>query len=245
MKRRGKNAKLSLVIPTKDRYEILIETIPILSKQGFYEIILVDSSNALEAAKNKKLCEKLSIRYYHFVGNREEARNFGVKKAKGDWVYIFDDDIVLDKFNWKIFNEVAKGDYDFIHTKGACYVWIFRRNFFLKIGGYDPKLCYGDDYDITVRAYENGKPARSQLIKIGGSVRGTLKMRWMGTLYYSMTMLTFFRKYPTLKNALSIPYRPVFFLTKLAQKRTKENLIKFMLTTLGVLLSPFYYIKNL
>jgi hypothetical protein len=59
-----------------------------------------------------------------------------------------------------------------------------------------------------------------------------------------MTMLTFFAKYPTFRTALSIPYRSVFFLQKLVQNRTKENLIKLMLTTLGTLLSPAYHIKH-
>jgi len=232
-----------VVIPTMDRYEILKETLPKLCRHGFYEIIVVDSSGPVDAFKNRKLCEKLRVRYYHFVGNREEARNFGVEKARGEWVYIFDDDGNLEEFNWRVFNDVASRSYDFIYRKG-CYVWIFRRDFFLKIGGYDPNLCYGDDYDITVRAFKCGKGARiTNLTKFGVPVQGSLKMRWKGTLYYGMSMLSFFAKYPTLKHALSVPYRPVFFLKKFFQERTWENLIKFGLTTLGVILSLFYYLK--
>jgi len=237
--------KLSLIIPTMDRHDILKETLPILFKHGFHEIIVVDSSGTEDTLKNMELCKKFHAKYYHFIGNREEARNFGVQKAKSEWVYIFDDDILLQKFNWKLFEEITTKDYDFIHAKGGSYVWIFRRDFFLRIGGYDPNLCYGDDYDITVRAFKHGKAAYiTNIGKFGTPITGTLKMRWKGALYYSMTMLTFFAKYPTFRIALSIPYRPAFFLQKLVQNRTRENLTKFMLTTLGTLLSPLYHIKH-
>jgi len=165
--------KLSLIIPSMDRYGILKRTIPVLSRHSFYEIIVVDSSGAVDARKNKELCDKLHVKYYHFIGNREEAINFGAKKAKGEWIYIFDDDIVLEDFNLKIFEETVSKDYDFIHGREGSYVWVFRRDFFLRIGGYDSNLCYGDDYDITVRAYRHGRGARvANLTKIGIPVKG-------------------------------------------------------------------------
>ena len=43
---------------------------------------------------------------------------------------------------------------------------------------------------------------------------------------------------------LSISYRPVFFLQKLIRNKTEENLIKFTLNVLGIILSPFYYLEH-
>ncbi|MHA1410656.1 MAG: glycosyltransferase family 2 protein [Candidatus Odinarchaeia archaeon] len=236
--------KLSLIIPTMNRYEILSKTLPILAERGFDEIIVVDSSGRKDAEKNKKLCQKLNVCYHWFTGNREEARNFGVKKAKGNWIYIFDDDLVLLKFNWELFEEIASKKYDFIQPKTNRCVWIFRKDFFIKIGGYDPNLCYEDDYDITFRAYKNGRGIRVDgLTESGKPIRGNLKTRWRGALIYSMSMGSFFVKYPTLRRALSIPYRPIVFLREFFKQRTKENFTKFMLTMFGVLLSPIYYLK--
>jgi hypothetical protein len=31
--------------------------------------------------------KKFHAKYYHFIGNREEARNFGIEKAKDEWIY--------------------------------------------------------------------------------------------------------------------------------------------------------------
>lgn len=241
--KKGLPVKLSVIVPTVDRYEILKESLPLLLKQDFYEIIVVDSSGTIDAHRNRELCQRLGAKYYHKVGNREVARNFGANKAEGDWIYIFDDDVKLLNFDAKTFEEIASKDFDFIHSIGHL-VWLFRKNFFRKIGGYNTKLCYGDDYDITYRAHKHGKGAHvSRLGKFGTPIKGKLKMRWKGIFYYGLTIFTLFKKYPSLKRALSIPHRVVFYWKKFMWKRTKEALVRFALTLIGVLLSPLYHLK--
>jgi glycosyltransferase involved in cell wall biosynthesis len=224
-----------------DRFEILKQTLPSVATQGFHEIIVVDSSKA-EANKIRELCRSLGVKYYHRVCNREEARNFGVEKASGDWVYILDDDCFIESFNLKKFERLA-GTFDFIIDSPQGYAWIFRKSFFSKIGGYDVKLCYGDDYDITARAFEHGIGGLAKL-GAGYHVKGELKMRWKGIFYYGLTMLTFWRKYPrrtqALNSPLSIPYRAFVFFRDFIHLRTRESFHKFILTLAGVLFSPIY-----
>lgn len=236
--------KLSVIVPTLDRFEILKESLPLLMKQGFYEIIVVDSSGPIDARRNKELCQRLGAKYYHKVGNREVARNFGAEKADGDWIYIFDDDIRLLNFDMKTFEEIASKDFDYILFIGGRFVWLFRKDFFQKIGGYDTKMCYGDDYDITYRARKQGKRAdMPELRTFGTTINGSLKMRWKGILFYGLTMFTFFRKYPLLRRALSMPHRIVYFWREFMWERTKDSLIRFALTLIGVLLSPLYHLS--
>lgn len=233
---------ISAVIPTMDRYQILEETLPSLLKHEFDEVIIVDSSGPKQRKKNEELCRSLGVKYYHYVGNREEARNFGVHRAMGDWVSIRDDDLKLVELDMKTLREVlASGDYDFFHAPPAKCVGLFRRDFFLKIGGYDTKLCYGDDFDITYRAYKYGKACKlAQDLGKTAEIKKTVEMHWKGLFSYSLTFLVFFRKYPSLRAVLTNLHRPMYFWKELLEKRNKEDLVKFVVTIAGCLLSPLY-----
>jgi len=226
-----------------DRYEILKQSLPLILKYDFDEIIVVDSSGPSQRYKNEELCRRLGVKYYHKLGNREEARNFGVGKAKGDWVSVRDDDIKLISLDMKTLREVMGKDCDFIHATAKC-VWVFRRDFFLKIGGYDTKLCIGDDYDITHRAYKYGKVCKlPHSLGETGEFKKAVKMHWKGMFSYSLTILTFFKKYPFLKFALLIPYRLFVVSKELMAKRTKDDFINFIVTVTGSLLSPLYLVN--
>jgi len=228
-----------------DRYEVLKQTLPSILKHGFDEVIVVDSSGHDQRKKNADLCRSLGVRYYHIFGNREEARNFGVEKATGDWVSVRDDDVELVELDMEVLRKIlASGDYDFFHASAKC-VWLFKRVFFLKIGGYDVKLCHGDDFDITYRAYNYGKVCKlAHDLGKTAEIKKTVKMHWKGVFSYSLSLLAFFRKYPSLRVALIIPYRPVYFWKELVRKRDNENLVKLIVTVAGTLLSPLYLMNH-
>lgn len=239
-----KRPTISTVIPTMDRYEILKQSLPLLLKYDFDEIIVVDSSGPNQRKKNEELCRSFGVKYYYKLGNREEARNFGVEKAKGDWVTIRDDDIKLISLDMKTLREAMAKDCDFIHATAKC-VWVFRRDFFLRIGGYDPKLCIGDDYDITYRAYKYGKVCKLRhSLGETGEFKKAVKMHWKGMFSYSLTILTYFKKYPFLKFALLIPYRLFVVLKELMVKRNKDDFVKFIVTIAGSLFSPLYLMNH-
>jgi glycosyltransferase involved in cell wall biosynthesis len=245
-KSEAKEPRISAVVPTKNRYEVLKLSLPPLLKHGFDEVVVVDSSGESQRAKNKALCRQLGVRYYHLIGNREEARNLGVKMATGDWVSVRDDDTNLIELNMEAMRKAISNDYDFMHTPPASNcVWFFRRDFFLQIGGYDTKLCSGDDYDITMRAYKYGRALiTSRDFGRTGEFEKTTKMHSKGVFSYGLTDFALFMKYPCLRTAAIIPYRPFLFLKKLAQKRTQGDFIKLIMTSAGTLFSLLYHLDS-
>jgi glycosyltransferase involved in cell wall biosynthesis len=236
--------KISAVVPTKNRYEVLKQSLPLLLQHGFDEVVVVDSSGSEQSVKNKALCKQLGVRYYYMIGNREEARNFGVKMATGDWVSVRDDDTKLIELDMESLRKAVSDDYDFMHTPPVSNcVWFFRREFFLKIGGYDTKLCSGDDYDITVRAYRYGRVLETERdFGRTGEFEKTTRMHTKGIFSYGLTDFILFMKYPSLRTAAIIPYRPFLFLKKLMQKRTIGDFIKLIMISAGTLFSPVYYL---
>lgn len=93
-----KNTKgVSVIIPTINRAEVLLDTIKDILKQDFtdFEVIVVDQSddinrNAIELLKNSSV----PCRYFkaNFKG-LPQARNFGLQKASSDIILYIDDDI--------------------------------------------------------------------------------------------------------------------------------------------------------
>lgn len=93
--------KISVIIPTYNRNQVLVNTINSVLEQQFksFELLIVDQSkkhnkktqNFLENLNNKK------VRYYKISPpSLPAARNFGLKKSLGDIVVYIDDDVILD-----------------------------------------------------------------------------------------------------------------------------------------------------
>ena len=95
----------SIVIPTYNRAKHLnncLSSLLIQTKKPF-EILVIDNSDNLDA---KKIIDNLENKFkkqnvflYYFknsINSGAIARNFGVSKAKGDFIAFLDDDVVLD-----------------------------------------------------------------------------------------------------------------------------------------------------
>lgn len=99
--------KFSFVIPTFNDLHLLVNTLEALNCQiGFgkddYEVIVIDdgsSSNSKELllAVNRNY----SLQYYYLerckASCRSRARNFGIEKAKGQYIVFIDADIIIQK----------------------------------------------------------------------------------------------------------------------------------------------------
>jgi glycosyltransferase involved in cell wall biosynthesis len=152
---------VALVIPTKDKLQHLERTLPAISKLGFDEVLVLDSSMK-EKEGVRDLCKKCGVRYEFAIVDRQGGRNTGARMVLSDWVCIADDDVLFKKFDLDRFAELAQG-HDYLFggwgvNPGAHYAWMFRRDFFLDtLKGYDPMITGGDDLDITLRAEKAGK----------------------------------------------------------------------------------------
>lgn len=92
--------KVSVVIPTLNRYDYLKDILCDLEQQDYtnFEVIIVDQSDSFEAAFYDKF--KLDI---HLIRQEEKAlwlaRNTAIKKAKGSLIALSEDDVRVDP-NW-------------------------------------------------------------------------------------------------------------------------------------------------
>ena len=109
-------SKTSLIIPTKNRSDQIIELISRLFflKIQFNEIIIVDSSNIDHSKKIQIECDIKNIKYYHTKPSTSYQRNFGLTKIKqNDFVMFMDDDvIILDETFQKMDECINKYGYD-------------------------------------------------------------------------------------------------------------------------------------
>lgn len=92
--------KASLIIPTFNREEVLINTIKSVLKQKFtgYELIIVDQT-LKHTNKTEEFLKRNGEKFRYFKvtpPSLPAARNFGLKKALGEIVIYIDDDVILD-----------------------------------------------------------------------------------------------------------------------------------------------------
>jgi glycosyltransferase involved in cell wall biosynthesis len=87
---------VSIVIPTYNRSEFIVETLQSVYAQTYkdYEIIVVDdgsTDDTVEVIKNK-FPEARILQQEHKGGGGAEARNLGIQKARGEYIAFLDSD---------------------------------------------------------------------------------------------------------------------------------------------------------
>jgi len=114
------NTKFSIIIPTYNRADLISDTLNSLKQQQYenFEIIVVDDGSTdntgevVDAIQNDKV-------FYFKKENAERAaaRNFGIRKASGDYITFLDSDDILYPDALSIANEVINNmKYpDFLH----------------------------------------------------------------------------------------------------------------------------------
>lgn len=105
----------SIIIPTYNRGAFIENTLQSILKQSYseFEIIIVDDGSL---DNTKEVIENLKdhrIKYY-YKNNQERAvaRNYGLKKAKGNYINYFDsDDLFLENRLQEIYDCVAQNNF--------------------------------------------------------------------------------------------------------------------------------------
>ncbi len=106
-----KKLNLSIVIPTRNRYDNLIKVISYLSKNSFFfkEVIIVDSSDNKKIIDNnlKKKFKNLRIKIFHSKPSISLQRNIGLSKVNknSNYVMFMDDDVQFEKKSFKIMRD--------------------------------------------------------------------------------------------------------------------------------------------
>jgi len=95
--------KVSLIIPTLNRHEVLVETLFYALKQGYknFEIIVVDQNSYLPQSVLTTLTELAGSKKIKWIradgwANLPAARNTGIKYSTGEIIIFIDDDVFLE-----------------------------------------------------------------------------------------------------------------------------------------------------
>ena len=145
---------LSIVIPTRNRSTMLIETIKELSKNKFFfkEIIVVDSSNKFHKLKIRKYknINRIKVRFFNSKPSISLQRNIGLNKIikKRKYVMFLDDDLNFEKnafkkmyFFMKKNKNLSGVGFNLIIKKTNSFIEILKSNKITKILGiYDTKM---------------------------------------------------------------------------------------------------------
>ena len=96
-----KKLNLTIVIPTRNRINLLTKTLTSLKKNDFFfrEVIIVDSSDKKEKKKLRELKNFFNIKIINSTPGISKQRNKGLKNVKKNSKYVMflDDDIIFEK----------------------------------------------------------------------------------------------------------------------------------------------------
>lgn len=173
---------ISYVLPTRDRPDLLARTLrgigalPAASHEAFGggEVIVVDNASSAPPACPVTLANGLPVDVVHLCRNEGAAgRNAGVRRARGAWIVMLDDDShPLDDGHFEALRSAPPGvaavGAEIFLPSGAreagglpevfigCGVAV-RRDAFLDAGGYDPSLhFYAEEYDLAAKLLRAG-----------------------------------------------------------------------------------------
>lgn len=169
---------ISFIIPTKNESKYLKDCLKSIERLNCEkEIIVVD---ATDDKKTKRLTKKYNGKFiYEKRKGPSIARNTGAKKAKGDILVFTDADVrfcenfcknldkydagifdlrfwdgkgILENFLFALWNRFIKCliNLGFVMTNGSCF--LYKKNVFEKIGGFNKDLLTNEDNDLAKRA---------------------------------------------------------------------------------------------
>lgn len=111
---------VSIIIPTFNRVDYLEEAIQSVVNQTYsnIEVLVVDDGSTTNYAES--ICNKYPNCYYYYKknGGLSSARNYGVTKAKGEYIAFLDDDDFWkqDKLEKQVSILKAQKDIDCVHS---------------------------------------------------------------------------------------------------------------------------------
>lgn len=229
-----RSPRVSVIVPSYNSTQFIKSCLKSLIDQSYknIEIIVVDRNSKDNTVK---IAKEFTNKVYTTWGPERAAQvNYGIRKAKGKYMYRVDSDFILEKEVIKECVEKAESeglDGIAVHnTSGdALGFWAdvrkFERDtykddnlivavrFFIKkswqkIGGFDESLYGPEDYDFHNRFVKMGfKWGRIKAIERHLGEPKTLADIWNKHFWYGKQMIFYFRKHPTTAVAQFVPIR--------------------------------------
>jgi glycosyltransferase involved in cell wall biosynthesis len=225
---------VSFIIPTKNSGRTLPICIRSIRNQTYpnIEIIIVDS---FSSDGTKRIAENHAARTIEANVKRSEARNLGANSAVGELVFFIDSDMELDPnvveecvrrikegYDAIIIPEVSVGEGFWAKSKALeklCYVGddliegarFLKRSVFEALGGYDPELEAGEDWDLSNRIRKTGyRIARIKSPIMHHEGRLSLMDSVRKKYYYAGTIDRYIQKYPEVAKKQLTLFRHAF-----------------------------------
>lgn len=258
------NPLVSIIIPTKNSAQFLETTLKSIAHQRYrpIEIIIVDS-------KSTDIMPSLAVKYHAKVvqlpvdcpDNTFDApfkRNYGVKLAKGKYIYCVDADMELSfgliyeavrlfkkGFDALIVPEDSFGEGIWARAKQLqrrCY-WgddliesprFFRKSAWNAVGGVDETLVSGrDDGDLHQKLLEQKfRVGRTKGIVLHNEGRLTLRKQFLKKIMYGRDVISYIKKRPLTGILSYSPIRLGYFKNwRLFLQRPNDLLAFFILKT--------------
>lgn len=228
---------VSTITPVLNGEKYIAENLKSIKNQTYpnIEMIVVDN---FSKDKTVDIAKKMGAVVYKKGPERASQDNYGVKMAKGKYVFITGCDMVLDKdYIEQCVNQCEKEGYDAIYAsvvsrltnywskvKGLerdVYIGddfiesarFFKRDIFLKLGGYDTKMVlHGDDYEMQKRINDAGyKTGRITAVETHIDEIDSLKITFLKSFYYGMNSLQYLTKYKGYAATQLMPVRSAYF----------------------------------
>lgn len=180
----GNGVLLSVVITVKNEERHISDLLDsLVIQEPPFEIIIVDS-NSTDRTRDivrRYMEEHDNIYLYVKECTRGAGRNYGVEKSSGDYVVFIDGDEIANPFWLAAMRESIREGADVVAGKTiqigygpfeklervelfyrgmditypSCNL-AYRKDLFLKIGGFDPWFITAEDIDLNLRAVEAG-----------------------------------------------------------------------------------------
>lgn len=237
------NPLVSIVIPTKNSSVFLNDTLHSIKKQNYQpiETIIVDAKSTDQTIPLGRTYHCIVYQYLPNVKpgtfDAPHKRNYGVDKAKGNYVYCVDADMVLPSgliteavrlcesgYDALIVPEDSFGEGIWSRAKALerrCF-WgdnliesprFFKKSAWLGVGGIDESLASGrDDGDLHQKLIENNyRVGRTKATIRHNEGKLTLKKQFYKKIMYGKDVLTYLRKRPLIGVLSYSPIRIGFF----------------------------------
>ncbi len=247
---------IALVVPTRNRLEYLRPRVPIWSRAGFDQLIVVNTpTDPSIASEIERLCRSHRFQYLETPRTlrdlRSKARNTGATFASTDWVLFSDDDDaeVIGKLDRTAFDRAANGR-DWLAGEKGDIVVIHRRSSFLLFGGYPEDMVASEDTIMSNRARRAGRggPLGSVFtnrVGIPDVPREEPMNRARAHFWYSLTLPLFFSRTPSFEPAIASDARRILGLARRALMGDPRSLVYMILYLAGRALSPAHLLSVL
>lgn len=188
-------------------------------QQSAIEIIVVDNYST---DQTKEISQQLGARVFTAGPERSAQRNFGAKMATGSILFFVDADMEIEdevlsqaisvleadqKIAAIIVPEVSVGKNYWSHVRAlerSCYLneseieaaRIFRKEIFLKVGGFDENLIAAEDWDLSQRIKKLGTIGRIKNMIVHHEGNLSLRKHLQKKFYYARNIKYYARRNP-------------------------------------------------